>query len=106
MPTLSDKKEEGSSGGDLFKAAGGLGLASSHMAEQQQPRLPPAPPPPRLIARQSSNIYSGSRFKGEQKSGRNAYEVTVDLQVRWFPWRLGLSPPTNSQSPTLPHRTY
>ncbi|KAJ3084945.1 GID complex subunit 4, VID24 [Quaeritorhiza haematococci] len=30
--------------------------------------------------RECSSLYSGSRFLGEQKSGRNSYEVTVDIQ--------------------------
>ncbi|TPX70253.1 hypothetical protein SpCBS45565_g01891 [Spizellomyces sp. 'palustris'] len=35
----------------------------------------------RLIDRHCSSLFSGSKFNGEQKSGRSSYEVTVEIQV-------------------------
>ncbi|KNC97627.1 uncharacterized protein SPPG_07095 [Spizellomyces punctatus DAOM BR117] len=34
----------------------------------------------RLIDRHCSSLFSGSKFNGEQKSGRSSYEVTVEIQ--------------------------
>ena len=37
----------------------------------------------RLIAQETSQLYGGSKFNGTQKSGRNSYEVNVDIQVKF-----------------------
>ncbi|KAJ3394542.1 GID complex subunit 4, VID24, partial [Lobulomyces angularis] len=34
----------------------------------------------RICKSECSSLYAGSRFYGEQKSGRSSYEVSVDLQ--------------------------
>ncbi|RUP45006.1 LOW QUALITY PROTEIN: vacuolar import and degradation protein-domain-containing protein, partial [Jimgerdemannia flammicorona] len=36
----------------------------------------------RMMQSRTGWLYSGSRFKGEQKSERSSYEVSVDIQVR------------------------
>lgn len=44
-------------------------------------------PPPPINSRQpgivTSLLYSGSKFRGHQKSKGNSYDVEVVLQVRW-----------------------
>ncbi|ORY37633.1 hypothetical protein BCR33DRAFT_721367 [Rhizoclosmatium globosum] len=35
---------------------------------------------PRLIKKETSCLYSGAKFQGEQRSGRSAYRVQVSLQ--------------------------
>ncbi|KAJ3300778.1 GID complex subunit 4, VID24 [Borealophlyctis nickersoniae] len=56
-------------------------------SDLKQPTEPAAPGAshtptvaPRLINRHCSSLYSGSKFRGEQKSGRNSYEVKVEIQ--------------------------
>ncbi|KAJ3046447.1 GID complex subunit 4, VID24 [Rhizophlyctis rosea] len=52
--------------------------------EEEQEPIPRrnliTPEPPRLINRYTSSLYSGSKFSGQQKSGRNSYEVSVEIQ--------------------------
>ena len=35
----------------------------------------------RIISKQCSFLHNGSRFTGEQRSGRTSYEVEVELKV-------------------------
>ncbi len=51
-------------------------------AEEIQEQLMKKEAEDAMLPRECCQLYAGSRFSGQQRSGRNSYEVTVDIQVR------------------------
>lgn len=90
MPVRSERCRAGGAAGSASSAPSGAAASSL------------VPPPPINTAQPgvaTSLLYSGAKFRGQQRSKGNAYEVEVVMQVRGRP-RAGLRFPSLGLGPS------